>query len=117
MRRSVAKLAAALCRSDIPISPASVAKRLKRLGFRLRVNCKSLACADHPDRDRQFRRIAALRRLCAMRDLPLVSIDTKKKELVGRFKNPGAVLDRAPRAVHDHDFRSLADGLAVPYGI
>ena len=58
-----------------------------------------------------------MRERCAADNSPLISIDTKKKELVGRFRNPGAKWDRSPELVNDHDFRSDADGLAVPYGI
>jgi hypothetical protein len=49
--------------------------------------------------------------------LPIISIDTKEKELVGNFKNAGAKWDQQPVAVNDHDFRSQADGIAVPYGV
>ena len=48
---------------------------------------------------------------------PILSVDTKKKELVGRFKNPGRVWAQKSDAVNDHDFRSMADGVAIPYGI
>lgn len=99
------------------ISATSVALRVKRYGYSLRVNRKSVACSQHPDRDRQFRRIAALRAAFAERGCPVISIDTKKKEYVGLFKNPGAALGRDARDVLDHDFRSLADAVAVPYGI
>ena len=57
-----------------------------------------------------------MRQLCHTRQ-PHISIDTKKKELVGAFKNPGAKWDREPVRVNDHDFRSNADARAVPYGI
>ena len=83
----------------------------------MRVNHKKLAGASHPNRDRQFRHITDLRERCAADNSPLISVDTKKKELVGTFRNPGAKWDRSPERVNDHDFRSDADGLAVPYGI
>ena len=69
------------------------------------------------ERNAQFEFIARLRRDCARRNIPIVSIDSKKKEWVGRFRNPGAAWEPAPVAVNDHDFRSHADGLAVPHGI
>ena len=68
-------------------------------------------------RDQQFRHITDLRGRCAADNSALISVDTKKKELVGTFRNPGAKWDRSPELVNDHDFRSDADGLAVPYGI
>ena len=87
------------------------------MGFSLRVNHKKLSGSSHPDRDAQFARIAELRERCAAEHLPLISVDTKKKELVGAFKNAGAKWDREPVLVNDHDFRSDADGIAVPYGV
>jgi hypothetical protein len=65
----------------------------------------------------QFEHIATQRRMCAQREIPLISVDTKKKELVGLFKNAGIVWGRQPRAVRDHDFRSEGIGMAIPYGI
>ena len=87
------------------------------MGYSLRVNHKKLAGVSHPNRDQQFRHITQLRQRCAADHSPLISVDTKKKELVGRFRNPGAKWDHSPELVNDHDFRSDADGLAVPYGI
>ena len=87
------------------------------MGYSLRVNHKKLAAANHPQRDAQFARITVLRRRGASENIPIISIDTKKKELIGRFKNAGAKWDRYPEQVHDHDFRSLASDVAVPYGI
>jgi hypothetical protein len=58
-----------------------------------------------------------LRERCAAEHIPLFSVDTKKKELVGVFKNPGAKWDRVPVLLNDHDFRSDAEAIAVPYGI
>ena len=96
--------------------PRSVARLLRSLRVSLRVNRKVLAPATHPRRDEQFQLIAGLR---TERDagLPIVSIDSKKKELVGRFKNPGAAWKQDAEDVFDHDFPSWASGRAVPYGI
>ena len=90
------------------------------MGFSLRVNHKKLArvCKVPPeDRDAQFQRIANLREDFTARSLPLISVDTKKKELVGRFKNGGAAWSRQSIEVKDHDFLSEALGKAVPCGI
>ena len=88
------------------------------MDFSLRVNHKKRCCgAPHPNRDAQFVHIAKLRERCAANATPIISIDTKKKELVGTFKNPGAKWDRKPELVNDHDFRSYADAMAVPYGV
>jgi len=116
-RTTTAKVAAELNRMGIAVSDRTVARLLKKLGFSLRVNHKKLSSGSHPDRDAQFVRIAELRERCASKNLPIISIDTKKKELIGNFKNPGMTWNRAPVLVKDHDFRSEADGLAVPYGV
>ena len=70
-----------------------------------------------PTRDAQFANITQLRERFSRRGNPILSVDTKKKELVGRFKNPGRVWAQKSDAVNDHDFRSMADGVAIPYGI
>ena len=94
-----------------------MARILKHLGYRLRVNHKRVSAGSGPDRDEQFQHIAAQRLRFAERGLPIISIDTKKRELVGNFKNHGTTWERSPHAVNDHDFRSQADGIAIPYGI
>lgn len=116
-RRTTAKIAAELATLGITVCARTVARLLKNLDFSLRVNHKKLAGASHPDRDAQFARITELRERCAAEQSPIISVDTKKKELIGLFKNPGAKWDREPVLVKDHDFRSEAKGLAVPYGI
>lgn len=74
-------------------------------------------CSSSPDRDEQFAYIAKTRKRFAQRGWPIVSVDTKKKELVGNFKNAGAAWNCQPVFVNDHDFRSSALAVAVPYGI
>ena len=116
-RRTTAKIAAELQSIGIQVSDRTVAGLLKKMGFSLRVNHKKLAGSSHPDRNAQFSRISALRERCTAKCLPVISVDTKKKELIGAFKNQGAKWDREPVLVNDHDFRSDADGIAVPYGV
>ena len=116
-RRSTAALAAELSRSGLAVSARTVAARLSALGYSLRLNRKCIAHASHPDRDPQFQRIAALRLQCAAEGVPLISVDTKKKKLVGLFKNNGVAWSQHSPPVLDHDFPSLAEGIAIPYGI
>jgi hypothetical protein len=116
-RRTTAKIATELQSLGIQVSDRTVAGLLKKMGFSLRVNHKKLAGRGHPDRDAQFSRIADLRERFAAEHLPVISIDTKKKELLGAFKNQGTTWERGPVLVNDHDFRSAADGIAVPYGV
>src|SRR6516162_6287796 len=68
-------------------------------------------------RNRQFLYIQRQRKQFTARGAPVISVDTKKKELIGRFKNPGERWERHAQAVNDHDFRSDAKGMAIPYGV
>lgn len=81
------------------------------------MNHKTIASCSPLQRDEQFEKISLIRGRCERDGIPLISVDTKKKELIGRFRNPGAKWGRRPEHVNDHDFRSLAEGVAVPYGI
>jgi Rhodopirellula transposase DDE domain len=110
-------LAERLQRQGFRVSHTTVARLLRQAGYSLRTNRKRLARTREPDRDRQFRLIERRRRWFLGRGLPVISADTKKKELVGNFKNPGACWRREARAVLDHDFPSDATGRAVPYGV
>lgn len=116
-RRTTAKIAAELEGLGIAVCPNTVARILKQLGFSLRVNHKTLSRRSDPDRDEQFLYIAEQRERFAKAGQPIVAIDTKKKELIGPFKNPGRAWSKTPVPVNDHDFRSDALGIAVPYGI
>jgi Rhodopirellula transposase DDE domain len=71
----------------------------------------------HPDRDQQFEQIESLRKAFLAAGQPVISVDTKKKELIGNFKNAGQSWCLAAEAVNDHDFDQDALGKAVPYGI
>jgi len=94
-----------------------VGRLLRQMGYSLRVNHKKLSGGSPHDRDAQFARIAELREEFASRGLPIISVDTKKKEPVGSFKNAGIAWNREPILVKDHDFRSEAVGMAIPRGI
>jgi len=87
------------------------------MGYSLRVNHKKLSTDFSPDRNDQFLYLGDLRQRFQRRGLPIISVDTKKRELVGNFKNPGSRWDLSPRLVNDHDFRSDSTGVAIPYGI
>ena len=85
--RTTEKIAAELATLDIKVCPRTVARILKDLHYRLRVNHKRVSAGSGPDRDQQFTYIASQRAKFAARGLPIVSIDAKKRELVGNFKN------------------------------
>jgi hypothetical protein len=117
-RRTTEKIARELAKlGGIEVSANTVGRILKDLGYSLRVNHKKISSGTGPDRDAQFKKISAIRDRFSSRGLPVVSVDTKKKELVGNFKNPGAAWNKQAVPVKDHDFRSEGLGLAVPYGI
>jgi hypothetical protein len=116
-RRTTRKIAKELKRLDIEVSRGTVARLLKQMGFSLRVNRKSISSGSSEDRDAQFEHIASLRERFAAKGDPIVSVDTKKKELIGQFKNAGTTWTREPVEVKDHDFRSEAVGMAIPYGV
>ncbi len=116
-RRTTGKIAAQLGELGIQVGRNTVGRLLKEMGFSLKVNRKRIAAGSAPDRDEQFNYIAVLRDLFEESDCPVISVDTKKKEMVGLFKNAGSAWEREARAVSDHDFRSTALGMAIPYGV
>jgi hypothetical protein len=110
------QIAAELSRLNIFVSPNPVRRLLKDLGYGLHANAKSLSVSG-PERDIQFTYMAEEKKQFFKRGLPIISIDTKKKELIGFFKNPGRVWSQHPTPVNDHDFRSQGLGMAVPFGV
>jgi hypothetical protein len=82
-----------------------------------KVACGVAIADSRPARDQQVDYLSSLRHRFQRRGLPILSADTKKRELTGNFKNPGAKWDRSPVLVNDHDFRSDSTGVAIPYGI
>jgi Rhodopirellula transposase DDE domain len=117
VRHSVAYLAEQLRRRGYVVSPATVYRLLDDLGYSLRANRKRFTGPPHPDRDRQFDYIARQRQRFAILGYPVISADSKKKELIGNFHNPGRVWCRRPAEVNAHDFRDGALARAVPYGV
>ena len=116
-RRTTDKIAMALGDFGVTVSPNTVARLLHQMGYSLRVNHKSLSTDHSPDRNDQFIYLGDLRARFQRRGLPIISVDAKKRELVGPFNNPGSRWDLSPRLVNDHDFRSDSTGVAIPYGI
>lgn len=116
-RKTTAKIAQALGALGLAISAGTVGRLLRAMGYSLRVNHKKVSGSSPETRDEQFHYIAELRETFARRGDPIVSVDSKKRELVGNFKNAGAAYSREPALVNDHDFRSIAEGIAIPYGV
>jgi hypothetical protein len=118
VRVSLRQLSRQLAQAGHPASPPTVRRLLDAQGYRLHANTKQLeAGAAHPDRDQQFQYIAEQRQRFSTAGLPQISVDTKKKELIGRFKNGGRAWSQVAEAVNAHDFRQDALGRAVPYGV
>ncbi len=117
--KSARNLADELTERGHPIGFRTVPKLLRSLGYSLQSSRKTLEGKQHPDRDAQFQTINAKVSAQIAAGQPAISIDTKKKELVGEFKNAGRdwhPSGEAP-AVNTYDFPSMADGKAIPYGI
>ena len=117
--KSTRNLAARLTRQAHPVSHVKVAQLLRDQGFSLQSNRKTEEGSDHPDRDAQFRHInAQVKRALAM-GIPVISVDTKKKELLGNYENSGQqwLPAKRPIKVNGHDFPSPDVPRAYPYGI
>jgi hypothetical protein len=115
--RSLRKLCRALRRQGLKVSPHTVGRLLRQRGFSLRTCRKQRAGICDPNRDRQFRYLIRLRRLYITHGWAVISVDTKKKEWVGDFKNAGHCWRQEARQVLDHDYPSWAVGRAIPVGV
>ncbi len=117
--KSTRAIAAQLGRQKHPVSHAKVAQILHDLNYSLQSNRKTEEGADHPDRDAQFRHINARVKKCLARGVPVISVDTKKKELIGNYDNTGQqwLPAKQPVKVQGHDFPSPEVPRAYPYGI
>lgn len=116
VRRSLRKLSQALQVGGFLASSMTVRRLLREADYSLKNNRKENT-APHPERDQQFRYITRVKRLFWEAGHPVISIDMKKKELIGDFKNPGRAWCQEAERVNVHDFRGDAIGLAAPYGI
>jgi hypothetical protein len=117
--KSTSKLAEELQRQGHPVTDRTVATLLKRAGYSLQSDRKTKEGSSHPDRNAQFEYINKQVSAFQMRHQPVVSVDTKKKELVGEFKNAGAEWQPKgkPEEVKVHDFPDKKLGKAIPYGV
>ena len=117
--KSLRKLVSALGALGHKVSPMTVRKLLRDLGFRRQGNRKTKEGASHPDRDAQFTHINVTALSFIQANQPVISVDTKKKELVGDFKNAGTdySLSGQPEQVRVHDFMDKDLGKVVPHGV
>jgi hypothetical protein len=116
---STRDLAKELRQRGFQISSTKVGQLLRTQGYSLQVNRKTVEGKQHPDRDAQFRHIAARVKAFQRTGQPAISVDTKKKEPLGNMKNPGKRYRKkgSPRKVKTHDFPDKELGKAVPYGV
>jgi hypothetical protein len=117
--KSTRNLAAELTRHKHPVSHEKVAQLLRAQNYSLQSNRKTEEGADHPDRDAQFRHINAQVKRALATGMPVISVDTKKKELLGNYNNGGKqwLSAKTPVKVNGHDFPSPDIPRAYPYGI
>ncbi len=117
--KSTANLAKDLARQGFTVSDDTVGRLLKRLGYSLQAPSKSKELTRHPDRNGQFEYLNAMATSFIDDNQPVISVDTKKKELVGEYANGGVEYQPAgrPVAVLDHDFIDPESGKAIPYGV
>jgi hypothetical protein len=117
VRPSLRALSGELGRRGYSACPTTVGRLLRSLDYSPRVNAKRFTGPDHPDRDRQFRNIEDWVAIFTELGQPIISVDAKKKELIGNFKNPGAAWCLQPEEVNVYDFLKDALCRATPYGI
>ncbi len=117
--KSVRNLAESMREMGHQISFRTIARLLRDLGYSLQANAKTREGAQHPDRDAQFGHINATVKAALDAGQPAISVDTKKKELIGDFKNGGRELrpKGSPEPVRTHDFKDKELGKANPYGV
>ena len=121
-RKTTGKIAQQLRRAGIRVSAKTVGRLLKQMNFSLRLNLKCLESGqskppDPRQRDLQFRYIRGQIRSYKANAMPVISVDTKSRELIGPFHQAGRKWSQEPIQVLDHDFPSDSKGVAIPYGI
>jgi len=122
-KKTTRKISEELTSNGIKVGPNTVAKLMKELKFSLKTNRKNISSGaktkpgDVEKRNKQFIKIKAARKSFFKKGLPSISVDSKKKEQIGNFKNNGKTWRKDPVNVNDHDFKTDAIGTCVPYGI
>lgn len=119
VRKTVRWMKEQLAKKNIHAAISTIRDTLKKLGISLKKNIKSKSsrAQRHPDREKQFGYLNKFKHFCLASGIPVISVDTKKKELIGNFKNDGRTWRKEAKEVLDHDFPSLAKGKLIPYGI
>ena len=116
-KKALRTLSAQLKRRGFQVSYGTVRRLLRQRGYHLRVNRKRLSKTAAAERDRQMRSVTRYRNRFLKAGKPVISVDTKKRELIGNFKNPGRTWRQLPLDVLEDDYPTEAEGVAIPYGI
>jgi len=117
VRASLTRLSKQLAEKGHRASPGTVGRLLKLMDYSMKGNKRRQVHSKDPDRDEQFRYIASQRAKFIAAGLPVISVDTKKKELIGNFRNDGKTWCKEAEEVDEHDFPSGAECKAVPFGV
>jgi hypothetical protein len=117
VRSSTRSLSKHLAERGHQVGYRTVARLLRKMGYSLQATKRRQAGAEHPDRDRQFKHIAALKAQFLSQTFPVISVDTKKKELIGEYRPEGKTWRKKPIEIEDSFFARYATCLAVPFGI
>jgi hypothetical protein len=117
VRTTLRGLSQRLTEMGHPAGPGPIRRLLKQMGFSMKANKRRKVHSKDPDRDQQFRYIASQREKFKAAGLPIISVDTKKKELIGNFRNDGKAWCKDAEEVDEHDFPSGAECKAVPFGV
>ena len=119
VRSSVRQLCKWLKEDGHPASSGTVTRLLKKMGYSLKANERKQGQSrpNCPERDEQFRYITSQKETFSAAGLPIISVDTKKKELIGNFRNNGKTWCKKAEEVDEHDFPSAAECRAVPFGV
>lgn len=116
-RKTLRALERALRGKGLKVSFVTIGRLLGELDYAIRVNRKRLTKKQDPERDRQMRYIARIRNQFLKAGKPVISVDTKKRELIGNFRQQGGTWRREPISVLEYDYPSDADGVAIPFGV
>lgn len=116
-RKTLRRLSEGLRKKGLRVGYTTVRRLLKELHYTLRLNRKRLTKDHNPCRDQQMRYLVRVRRAFHKAGKPVISVDAKKRELIGNFKNAGRTWRQQPLDVLETDFLSEAKGIAIPYGI
>jgi hypothetical protein len=117
VRRTLRQLSKGFSKLGYQLGKNTIGRLLKKHDYTLRQNRKEKSTKSHPDRDRQFQYINRVKKLFLRAGYPVISVDTKKKELIGNFYQSGKTWKKEAELVNSHDFPQDAKSKAVPYGI